>query len=71
MRTSNYGATPQSCLSTLNLLSHAQWFTLLLKGNDPMNLWKKTILVAFWFVMATPPALAQLERVIAESRGIP
>ena len=36
-----------------------------------MNLWKKTILVAFWFVTATLPALAQVERVVAEVRGIP
>ncbi len=36
-----------------------------------MNLWKKTVLVAFWVMTTTLPAPAQLERVIAESQGIP
>ena len=36
-----------------------------------MNPWKKTTLAVFWFVMATLPAFAQLERVVAEAKGIP
>lgn len=36
-----------------------------------MNPWKKTILVAFWFVATSLTALAQVERVVAESKGIP
>ncbi len=36
-----------------------------------MNLRKNMILAAFWLVTATLPALAQLERVVAECQGIP
>ena len=35
-----------------------------------LHLWRKTFLLAFWLIVAALPALAQLERVVAESRGI-
>ena len=35
-----------------------------------MNPWKMTILAVFWFVTAAFPAFAQLERVVAEAKGI-